>query len=154
MWSAPSLALLLLVLRRGDAYRAALRTPRTAASLLLAALLVTGNWLVFIIAVNTNHLLDASLGYFVTPLVNVALGALVLRERLRPGQLAAVGLAIPKIWVLASFLGQDPDLGWMFDGRSGLEGSAGSLGLDLGPVPGLKRTRRTLERTSLPSLAR
>ncbi len=77
-------------------------TPARTRWVLLAALLIGSNWLVFIWAVTNGHVLESSLGYFIGPLVNVALGVALLRERLRRAQiaavaLAAVGVAIPVV---------------------------------------------------------
>jgi chloramphenicol-sensitive protein RarD len=94
VWSLPSLALLVLLLRRGDRFRRALgdRTVRTR--LFAAGLLVSVNWFTFIYAIEVERVLDVSVGYYLTPLVNVLLGAVVLGERLRPAQRVAVGLAL------------------------------------------------------------
>jgi chloramphenicol-sensitive protein RarD len=67
--------------------------PRTLAVFALSAALLSLNWLIYVWAVSHNRILDASLGYFINPLVNVLLGYLVLRERLRPVQWAAVAMA-------------------------------------------------------------
>lgn len=92
VWSSLFIALLLLALR--VMRRAPRFTPqRRHAVLLLSALVIAGNWSLYLWAVQNGRMLDASLGYFINPLVNVALGALVLRETLRPLQLAAVALA-------------------------------------------------------------
>ncbi|MBN8477149.1 EamA family transporter RarD [Sulfuritalea sp.] len=82
----------------GDALRVA-RIPAQLARIALAAALVLGNWLTFVWGVNNGHIIETSLGYFILPLLNVALGVLVLKERLRPLQwlavlLAAAGVAI------------------------------------------------------------
>ena len=82
----------------GDALRVA-RIPAQLAKIALASALVISNWLTFVWGVNNGHILDTSLGYFILPLLNVMLGVLVLKERLRPLQwlavlLAAVGVAI------------------------------------------------------------
>ncbi|MBI3367404.1 MAG: EamA family transporter, partial [Burkholderiales bacterium] len=70
-----------------------LRQPRVLGVFLLSALLLSTNWLVYVWAVNHERLLDASLGYFINPLVNVLLGTLVLHERPRPLQWLAVAVA-------------------------------------------------------------
>lgn len=70
-----------------------LRQPRRVALFAVSALLLAGNWLVYVMAVQTGRVAEASLGYFITPLVNVLLGVLVLRERLRVLQWVAVALA-------------------------------------------------------------
>lgn len=67
--------------------------PRTLATMLVTTCLIALNWLLFIWSIANGHLVEASLGYFINPLVNIALGAVFLRERLRRPQLAAVGLA-------------------------------------------------------------
>lgn len=85
-----------------------LRKPRTVATLLLTAILVAANWLIYIWAVNHNLVLQASLGYYINPLVNVLLGALFLKERLRRFQFAAVLLATIGVVYLTVRLGQFP----------------------------------------------
>jgi chloramphenicol-sensitive protein RarD len=69
------------------------RNPRTLAHAALAAALVMTNWLVFVWAVNADRILETSLGYFITPLLSIVLGVVVLHERLRPRQWLAVALA-------------------------------------------------------------
>jgi chloramphenicol-sensitive protein RarD len=73
--------------------RLALRTPGVRSRLLASAALISVNWLGFVWAVSIDHVVEASLGYFINPLVNVLLGVIVLGERLRPGQWFAVALA-------------------------------------------------------------
>jgi chloramphenicol-sensitive protein RarD len=85
----------------GDALRVA-RIPAQLARIALAAALVISNWLTFVWGVNNGHIIETSLGYFILPLLNVALGVLVLKERLRPLQwvavlLAAAGVAIEAV---------------------------------------------------------
>ncbi|HEX7841312.1 MAG TPA: EamA family transporter RarD, partial [Kofleriaceae bacterium] len=75
------------------AVRGALGDLRTAAMMVLSGALLVVNWGVFVDAVTTGHLLDASLGYFIIPLLSVGLGMLVLRERLRRLQWIAIGFA-------------------------------------------------------------
>lgn len=91
-WSVPVAALLLLVSRQGRALGNAL-SLRVLATLCLTALLVSVNWLLFIYAITTGRVLEASLGYFINPLVNVLLGMVFLGERLSRGQTLAVLLA-------------------------------------------------------------
>ncbi len=93
LWSAVFLAGLATISRRWPEYLEALRSRRRLAIYGLSTALITGNWLLYIWAVNAGHVLEASLGYFVNPIVNVLLGVLFLRERLRPGQAAALALA-------------------------------------------------------------
>jgi chloramphenicol-sensitive protein RarD len=70
-----------------------LRRPKVLAGFAASALLLSDNWFTYIWAVNSGHVVEASLGYFINPLFNVLLGSLVLRERLRPTQWGAVALA-------------------------------------------------------------
>ena len=88
VWSAVFMAVLLAVLRRYRFLRDLVRRPRRLAGVGLAAVLIAGNWFGFIYGVDTSRVVEISLGYFITPLVSVLLGVVVLRERLRP---AAVG---------------------------------------------------------------
>jgi chloramphenicol-sensitive protein RarD len=85
-------ALLLTVSRRWDEVRAALRSRRAIAALATSSLLIATNWGTFIWAVGRHEIVATSLGYYLNPLVNVALGMIVLRERLRPLQLVAVAI--------------------------------------------------------------
>jgi len=86
--------LLLLAVRRDWAWiRPMLRRRRVLAGLTVAALLIAGNWLTYIFAVLGGQTSEAALGYFLNPLVTVALGVIVLGERLRPLQWLAVGIA-------------------------------------------------------------
>lgn len=93
VWSLVFVLLVLLVLRRWAWLRAVLKTPRVIGIFSLSATLLASNWLVYIWAVNNDHVLDASLGYFILPLVNVALGYVFLHERSRPGQWLAFAVA-------------------------------------------------------------
>lgn len=84
-----------ITLRRGwGAVRAALIDRRAALTLALTAVLVATNWTVFIWAVVTDHLVESSMGYFINPLLNMALGVLLLRERLTPLQWLSVAFAL------------------------------------------------------------
>lgn len=93
VWSVLVLVLLLSLFRRWPLLAATLRSWRRCLLLLLTAVLVSGNWLIFIWAVQHDQVLEASLGYFINPLLNVALGMIFLRERLRPWQSVAVLIA-------------------------------------------------------------
>jgi chloramphenicol-sensitive protein RarD len=93
VWSLLFLAVILTA-RRQWAWLGGLRgQPKVMGSFVISALLLSGNWLLYIWAVNNGHVIEASLGYFINPLVNVMLGYLVLKERLRSGQWAAIALA-------------------------------------------------------------
>lgn len=93
VWSFLLLFLVLLALKQGNKVLAILRQPKMLGWLLLSAVLLGGNWGLFIWAVNNQHMLDASLGYYINPLLNVLLGMLFLGERLRKLQWGAVALA-------------------------------------------------------------
>jgi chloramphenicol-sensitive protein RarD len=93
VWSVVLLVLLLGVLRRWPEMKACLRRPALIGALAVSAALMAGNWFVYIYGVMTNQVLQASLGYYICPLLNVLLGVVFLRERLRPMQGLAVLLA-------------------------------------------------------------
>lgn len=107
-WSLVFMVGLLLVLKRVNWLRSALRQPRTLAVFGLSALLLGANWLLYVWAVNAGRVLDASLGYFINPLINVLLGYAVLHERPRPVQWAAVALAACGVLWLAVGAGHLP----------------------------------------------
>lgn len=102
IWSLPFLALLLAVNRGWSAMRTALGRPRTLAMLSLSALLIAVNWLLYVYAVTSGHIMAASFGYYLNPIANVLLGRFVLHERLSRLQWGAVGLAGGGISVLAA----------------------------------------------------
>ncbi|MBZ9568537.1 EamA family transporter RarD [Modicisalibacter tunisiensis] len=108
LWSCVFLAGLIVLLRRWQPVIGALRRPQRLGRVLACALLIGLNWGIYIYAVETRHVLQASLGYFLTPLVNVALGMLVLKERMSRWQALAVGLAAIAIAVQLILLGQLP----------------------------------------------
>ncbi len=93
VWSFLFLVALTLVQRRWGEFKHVLKTPRTLLILALTTLLVSCNWLLYIWAVNAGYMLQASLGYYINPLVNVLLGMVFLKERLRRPQALAVMLA-------------------------------------------------------------
>ncbi len=93
VWSLVVLAAVLTVQRRWREVVAAVTEARTLAVLGVTALLIGGNWYVFIWAVMTGHMLQASLGYFINPLVNVFLGVVILGERMSRAGVAAVAMA-------------------------------------------------------------
>jgi chloramphenicol-sensitive protein RarD len=122
VWSAVFMALLLAVLRRYRFLRELARDPRRMAGVGLAALLIGGNWFGFIVGVATSHVVEVSLGYFITPLVSVLLGVAVLRERLRRAQWAAVGVGAVAVLVLAVEYGRPPWLALLVAFSFGLYG--------------------------------
>jgi chloramphenicol-sensitive protein RarD len=108
LWSMVVGVGLLLLTRRAGELRAVLRSRRRLLPMLLAALLIGINWLVFLYAVETDRVLDTSLGYYINPLISVLMGTLLLGERLRPWQLAAVSLAAIGVLLLTASFGSLP----------------------------------------------
>ncbi len=108
VWSLLFVALLLTALRGWSAVRRAATDRRTVAILAGAAVLITGNWLTFVIAVNSGHVVETSLGYFINPLVSVLLGVCFLGERLRRLQWVAVGTAAVAVAILTVAYGRPP----------------------------------------------
>jgi chloramphenicol-sensitive protein RarD len=88
--------------------RRTLVEPRRVITLGVGAVLLAVNWGVYVYAVNSGQVVEASLGYFVNPLVTVLLGVLVLRERLRPWQWGAVGIGAAAVAVLTAAYGRPP----------------------------------------------
>lgn len=102
IWSL-LLILVILAMRGGlPPLMGALRDRRLAMPLALSAILIAINWLTYVWAVNDGHVLAASLGYFLNPLVNVALGVLVLKEKLRPAQVVAIIVAGLGVAIMAA----------------------------------------------------
>lgn len=102
LWSLPFLAFLITVSGGWKKVRAAATTPRTIGMLFLTALLIGTNWLLYVYAVTSGHILAASFGYYLNPLANVLLGRFVLRERLTRLQWTAVAIAAAGISILAA----------------------------------------------------
>jgi chloramphenicol-sensitive protein RarD len=108
VWAAVFMAVAVSIIGRWDKLWRLLRDRRNGAILIATASLLAVNWLVFIWAVANDRVVQCSLGFFMTPLVNVTLGTLVLRERLRARQTAAVGLAAIAVLLLAIGFGGIP----------------------------------------------
>ena len=106
VWSLVAVVLLLLL--TGRTLRALPRDRRRLTLLAAAAVLIGINWGVYIWGVNNHHVVETSLGYFINPLVSVALGVLVLGEKLRRTQWAAVGVAALGVGVLTVESGRPP----------------------------------------------
>jgi chloramphenicol-sensitive protein RarD len=102
LWSLPFLALLILLSKGWDKLRAAVTRPRTIGILTVTALLIGGNWLLYVYSVTAGHILAASFGYYLNPLANVLLGRFVLKEKLGRLQWVAVAVAAAGISVLAA----------------------------------------------------
>lgn len=108
VWSVVFLAAILALRREWPGLQAAVRGPRVLATYGLAALLLAVNWLVYIWGVNSGRVVETSLGYFINPLVSVALGVLFLGERLRPLQWLPIGLAAAGVLYLTVQVGSPP----------------------------------------------
>ena len=108
VWSFAFLMVIILVARQWRELWDVLRSGWTLMVLAASALLVALNWLIYIWAVNNGFLLQASLGYYINPLVNVVLGMTFLRERLRPAQMTVVLLAAAGVIYLTVQYGQFP----------------------------------------------
>lgn len=120
-----SLAFVLIVLAARPHWRwlaDALRKPRVLAGFALSALLLAANWFIYIWAVNNDRVVDASLGYFINPLFNVLLGYVLLRERMRGGQWAAIALAAAGVLWLTWQVGQLPWIALTLASTFGLYG--------------------------------
>lgn len=85
-----------------------IREPRKIAILCITTILVASNWLLFIWAINNNHIIETSLGYYTNPIVNVVFGVVILRERLNMSQGIAVGLAVMGVLYLTFQYGRFP----------------------------------------------
>ncbi|MGY1600859.1 EamA family transporter RarD [Geodermatophilus sp. SYSU D00815] len=122
VWSLVFVALLLTVVRRWGQVRAAVRDRRSLLVLAGAAVLIAVNWLVFVYGVNSGHVVETSLGYFINPLVSVLLGVVVFGERLRPLQWVAVGIAALAVAVLTIDHGRPPWIALVLAATFGLYG--------------------------------
>ena len=122
MWGMLAFFALVLVTGQLGAFRAALASPRTLGVMAVSGGLLAVNWSVFVWATNSGRLLDASLGYFINPLVSVALGTLVLRERLSRLAWIALGLAAIGVAILTWRAGQLPWVALALAGTFGLYG--------------------------------
>lgn len=120
-WSVVFLALLLLLRRQWRWLAQIKHNPKILLSFVASALMLTLNWVVYIWSVNAGHIIDATLGYFITPLVNVLFG-LMLGERLRIGQWASVVLAAGGVAWLTLSAGQLPWVGLTLAASFGLYG--------------------------------
>ena len=111
IWSALFMLVLITLSRSWKQVRTVLAQPKKVLLLALTAVTIGGNWLLFIWAVNNQHMLEASLGYFINPLINVVFGMLFLRERFRRLQWLAVLLATIGVLVQLWQFGSLPIIG-------------------------------------------
>ncbi|XOV81324.1 MAG: EamA family transporter RarD [Aestuariibacter sp.] len=122
VWSVAVLVLMVVLLKQHQKVRKALLNTKMLLILMVSGLLLGGNWLLFIWAVNNDHLLDASLGYYINPLLNILLGRLFLGERQRPLQQFAIVLAVIGVAILIISHGKFPWIALLLAGSFGIYG--------------------------------
>jgi chloramphenicol-sensitive protein RarD len=136
VWSLVLTGALLVATRRTSALRAMWSTPRVRYPMIVAGVVICFNWGTYIWGVNNGHVVETSLGYYINPLVTVLLGVVVLKERLRRLQWAALAVAGAAVMVLSVQVGHPPWISLI------LALSFGTYGLvkkqvSVGPVEGL-----------------
>ena len=136
VWSLLVVALLLTVRRGWTQVRAIVTDRRALLVLAAAAVLIAVNWLVYVYAVNSGHVVESSLGYFINPLVSVVLGVAVFRERLRRLQWVAVAIAVLAVVVLTVDYGRPPWIALTLAASFGLYGLMKKL-VRVDAAPGL-----------------
>ncbi|MDZ7926603.1 MAG: EamA family transporter RarD [Agrobacterium sp.] len=108
IWSVPIAAAVLIALGRTAEIRTALKTPKMLAMASLTAALISVNWGIYIWSIGAGRALDAALGYFINPLFSIFLGAVLLKEKLYPAQIAAIGLVALAVAILTWHAGSLP----------------------------------------------
>jgi chloramphenicol-sensitive protein RarD len=108
IWSVPVAGLVLWATGRTGDLRAALGSRRTLGLAAVTAGLISVNWGIYVWAIGSGNALDAALGYYINPLFSIFLGAVLLKERLRPAQMAAIALAAAAVVVLTWESGRVP----------------------------------------------
>jgi chloramphenicol-sensitive protein RarD len=108
VWSFLLVGSLILMRRKWADLKSRLAMPKIWVIYTLAAILLALNWLVYIYAINTDHVVEGSLGYFINPLLSVALGVIFLQEKLRPTQWISIGLAASGVIYLTALYGAIP----------------------------------------------
>jgi chloramphenicol-sensitive protein RarD len=122
VWSVLFIVIILLALRNLSKIMAIFKQPKLMLMLVVTATLLGFNWGLFIWAVNNHHMLDASLGYYINPLLNVLLGMLFLGERLRKWQGVAVGLAFTGVLIQLLSFGSFPVIAFALAGSFAIYG--------------------------------
>ncbi len=108
LWSVPVAGLLLLVIRQTDDLKKAIRNPRMLGMAAVTATLISVNWGIYVWAIGTGHALDTALGYFINPLFSILLGAVILKEKLKRTQIAALALVVVAVVILTVEAGRLP----------------------------------------------
>lgn len=122
LWSSAFLLLMVIIMKKWRTFTAICCQPKILANLALSASFLAVNWFLFIWAVNNDHLLDASLGYYINPLFNVALGMIFFGERLKRNQVIAVALAVTGVFIQLITLGSLPLISLALAGTFGIYG--------------------------------
>jgi len=122
VWAVPMLLIAVVLAGRMAYLRSAIRDRRTILVTIASAALLAANWGVFVWAIDAGRIVEASLGYFINPLLSVALGVIVLGERLRPARVAAVGLAAVGVVYMTIRLGEVPWVSLVLAGTFALYG--------------------------------
>lgn len=125
IWSFALMVVVVAAVRRLGDVKAI--TGRTWLLLVAASGLISGNWLIYVYAVNNGHVVDAALGYFINPLVSIALGLLVFREKLNRWQFSALAIAVIAVVILTVQLGEPPLVGLGLALSFGLYGAVKKL---------------------------
>lgn len=136
VWSFLFLALIILLRREGHALLQVLHNGKVLRLYFIAAVLLAGNWLAYIWGVNSSQIVETSLGYYINPLVSVALSVIFLKERLRAFQWASIGLAAVGVLYLTLQYGRLPWLALILASTFGLYGLVKKLS-PLGSLHGL-----------------
>ena len=152
VWSFLLISVFLLWQRRWRWLADAARQPRTVTTFVASSLLLSLNWVTYIWAASSGHVIDASLGYFIVPLVNVACGYALLGERPRPMQwLALASAAAGVLWLTVS-AGRLPWIGLVLGVSFGIYGVLRKIAL-LGPVEGFAAETIILAPVALVAMA-
>lgn len=125
IWSFALMVVVVAAVRRLGDVKAI--TGRTWLLLVAASGLISANWLIYVYAVNNGHVVDAALGYFINPLVSIALGLLVFREKLNRWQFSALAIAVIAVVILTVQLGEPPLVGLGLALSFGLYGAVKKL---------------------------
>ena len=122
VWSTLLLLIVVLVSNKWRSFVKVVTQPSMVIRLTISASFLGVNWFMFIWSVNNDHLLDASLGYYINPLLSVALGVIFLGERLRPWQIFAVALALVGVVIQLIMVGSLPVISLALAGTFGIYG--------------------------------
>lgn len=136
MWSVILVLAILWARKSLGEFRSAITDPRTRRFMLASTTLIAGNWLIYIWAITNEHILAGSLGYYINPLINVALGVVFFSERMNRTQLIAITLAAAGVLVLASESLASIWISLSLAGTFGLYGMVRKMA-PVGSLPGL-----------------